>query len=120
MSSFRDFLLWVPRLLLIAFALFLVLFSFDVFEEGKSAADIAIDFVKHNVPSMVLGLVVIAAWRREWIGALICLVLAFAYVAWAWGRFPLAVYFAIAGPLFLIAVMYALNWKLRKQVTRAT
>lgn len=120
MNSFKNLLLWAPRLLLIAFALFLVLFSFDVFEEGKSATDITIDFVKHNVPSMVLGLVVFAAWRREWIGALVCLVLAFAYIAWAWGRFPLSVYFLIAGPLFLIAAVYAFNWNFRKQATRAS
>ena len=115
MNTLKNILLWAPRLLLIAFALFLVIFSFDVFEEGKSAVAIAIDFVKHNVPSMVLGLVVFAAWRREWIRALVCFGLAFAYVAWAWGRFPLSVYFAIAGPLFLIAAMYALDWQLRKQ-----
>lgn len=120
MSSFRDFLLWTPRLLLIVFALFLVLFSFDVFGEGKSTAEIAVDFAKHIVPSMVLGLVVFAAWRREWIGALVCLVLAVVYIAWAWGRFPLSVYFVIAGPLFLIAAMYAVNWQFRKQVTRAS
>jgi hypothetical protein len=117
MSSFRNILLWAPRLLLIAFALFLVIFSFDVFEEGKSAAATAIDFVKHNVPSMVLGLVVFVAWRREWIGALVCFGLALAYVAWAWGRFPLSVYFVIAGPLCLIATMYALDWQLRKRDT---
>ena len=118
MSSFRKFLLWAPRLLLIAFALFLILFSFDVFREGKSAAETTIEFVIHNIPSMVLGLVIFAAWRREWIGALVCLVLGVAYIAWAWGRFPLPVYFAMAGPLFLIAVMYAVNWKFRKHAAK--
>jgi len=119
MTSFRNLLLWMPRLLLIVFALFLVLFSFDVFSEGKSATDTTIAFVKHNVPSIVLGLVVFVAWRREWIGALVCLLLAVAYIAWAWGRFPLSVYFVIAGPLFLIAAMYAANWQLKKQTTDA-
>ena len=115
MKSLRNILLWAPRLLLIAFALFLVIFSFDVFEDGKSSAAIAIDFVKHNVPSMVLGLVVFAAWRREWVGALVCFGLALAYIVWGWGRFELSVYFVIAGPLALIAAMYAWNWQLRKR-----
>ena len=120
MSSFRKFLLWTPRLLLITFALFLVIFSFDVFGEGKSAEEIAIDFLKHNIPSMMLGLVVFAAWHREWVGALVCPVLAAAYIAWSWGRFPLSVYFIMAGSLVLIAVMYAVNWQFRKRATRAS
>jgi len=119
MSSFRKVLLWTPRLLLIAFALFLVIFSFDVFEEGKSAAETAIEFVIHNIPSMILGLVVFAAWRREWVGTLVCLVLAVAYIAWSWGRFPLSVYFIMAGPLVLIAALYAVNWQFRKRAAGA-
>lgn len=120
MSTSRKFLMWAPRVLLIVFALFLVIFSFDVFKEGKSATDIAIEFVIHNVPSMLLGLLVFAAWRREWIGALVCLLLGVAYIAWAWDRFPLPVYFIMAGPLFLIAAMYAVNWRFRKQARGAS
>jgi hypothetical protein len=116
-APFRKILLWTPRILLIVFAFFLVIFSFDVFEAGKSATEIAIEFVIHNVPSMLLGLVVFAAWRREWVGTLVCLVLAVAYIAWARGRFPLSVYFIIAGPLFLIAALYAVNWQLRKRTS---
>lgn len=115
MSPSRKFLLWTPRLLLIAFALFLVLFSFDVFEEGKSATETVIEFVKHNVPSMILGLVIFAAWRREWIGALVCLMLAVAYIVWAWGQLPLSAWSITVSPLFFIAVLYFVNWKLRKR-----
>ena len=119
MTESRKFLLWAPRLILSAFALFQVLFSFDVFGEGKSAVQIAIDFVLHNIPSKALGLVVCVSWRREWIGALACAALAIAYIAWAWGRFPPTVYVFIAGPLFLVSVLYAVNWRLRKRATRS-
>jgi hypothetical protein len=113
MSTGRTILAWAPRVLLILFALFLVIFSFDVFEEGSSAAQIGIALFMHNIPSMILGLVVFAAWRREWIGLLSCVVLAVAWVAWAWGRFPLSTYFFMAGPLSLIAALYAANWQAR-------
>ena len=115
MIASRTVLLWAPRLLLIAFALFLIIFSFDVFDENKSMTAIAIAFFMHNIPSMMLGLLVFAAWRREWIGALACTVLAVAYIAWAWGRFPFLVYIAMTGPLFCIAVLYALNWRHRNR-----
>jgi hypothetical protein len=32
-----------------------------------------------------------------------------AYIIWAWGRFPLSVYFTIAGPLFLLALLFYLS-----------
>ena len=117
MSTGRAILAWAPRLSLILFALFLVIFSFDVFGAGKSATQIGTELLIHNIPSMILGLVVFAAWRREWIGFLVCVVLAVAWVAWAWQRFPLpahlVTYLGMAGPLLLIAALYAVNWRLR-------
>lgn len=122
MKSSRKIFLWAPRLLLIVFALFLVVFSFDVFEEGKSALEIGIGFVVHNIPSLVLGLVVFAAWRREWVGAAACLALAAAWIVWGWERFPLPAYLLTylftPGPLILIAVLYAANWQLRRRSNR--
>ncbi len=118
MKASRIVLLWAPRMLLIVFALFLVIFSLDVFEEGKGAMEIGVAFVVHNIPSMIVGLVVFAAWRREWIGLVACLVLAVAWIVWALGRFPLAVYFIMTGPLFLIAALYAVNWHLRRHLNR--
>lgn len=118
MKASKKILLWTPRLILIAFALFLVIFSFDVFEEGKGALEIGIAFVIHNIPTLLLGLVVFASWRREWIGVLSCLLLAVGYIAWSWGRFPLMVYFIMTGPLFLVAALYAVNWRRRGRVSR--
>ena len=120
MNSGRKILLWAPRVLLVAFALFLVIFSFDVFEQGKGAMETGIALVVHNIPSMIVGLVVFAAWRREWIGVMACLVLAIAWIVWALGRFPLVTYFIMTGPLFIVAVLYAANWQLRRQTNRST
>jgi len=119
MITGRAILVWTPRLSLILFALFLIPFSFDVFEEGRSATQIGTAFVLHNIPSMVLGLVVFAAWRREWIGSIACVLVALAWIAWAWGRFPLATYLIMSGPLFLIAMLYAADWWLRTGDNRA-
>ena len=118
MKRGRKVLLWTPRLLLSAFALFLVAFSFDVFEDGKSAVDIGIAFVVHNIPTLLLGLVIVAAWRHEWFGVLSCLALAAAYLAWFWGKFPAVVYVTMTGPLLLVAALYAVNWELRRRTDR--
>ena len=113
MRTYNAVLLWAPRLILIAFALFLIIFSFDVFEQGKTALEIAIAFMLHNIPTMLLSALVIISWRREWIGALVCLVLALAYIVWSWGRFPPSVYFIMVAPLLLVAALYTVNWRFR-------
>ena len=107
-------MLWLPRTLLILFALFLTIFSLDVFQPGSSAQEIAVGLALHNIPTAVLLLVVAAAWRREWLGALVCTLLGMLYIAWAWGRFPFTTYVIIAGPLFLVAALYAVNWRHRR------
>ena len=115
MKTGRTILLWAPRILLIAFGLLLAMFSLDVFKEGQGVVETGLAFVVHNIPSIIVGLVVFAAWRREWFGVVACLVLAAAWIMWALGRFPLVTYFIMTGPLFFIAALYAVNWQLRRR-----
>ncbi len=110
----RTLLTWAPRILLILFALFLALFSLDVFDEGKGAGAIAVDLLAHNLPSLLLLAILAAAWRRPAIGAFACAALGLFYVAWAWGAFPLSAYLTISGPLFACTLLYALDWRARR------
>ena len=66
----NKILYWTPRILAILFILFLTLFSFDVFEPGLTAGQIALALLMHNIPSIVLTILLIFAWKREWLGAL--------------------------------------------------
>lgn len=61
---------WMPRILSILFICFLSLFSLDVFQPGMSAAEIALGLFMHNIPSIILIVLLIISWRREIIGAL--------------------------------------------------
>ncbi len=74
---------WVLRILLIVVALFLAVFSFDVFGEGYSFWKTALAFFIHNIPSLVLLAVVAIAWRWEHIAGLILIFFALL------GTFPL-------------------------------
>lgn len=73
--------------------------------------------VMHLVPSLLVLLVLAAAWRREWIGALCFIGFALSYVISTWGRLPLSVYFAIAGPLTVGASPYLVGWFHRLRVS---
>jgi hypothetical protein len=98
---------WAPRVLAVLFAAFLSIFALDVFTEGHGFAETLVDLAKHLVPSAIVVAVLLASWRRAWIGAAVFPLLGLAYVVTAWGRFHWSAYVAIAGPMFVLGVLYA-------------
>lgn len=56
---------WVLRILLILTILFFALFSLDVFEEGLGLWDTLLALFMHNIPSLVMIVLLIIAWKRE-------------------------------------------------------
>ena len=67
----NPYLSWVLRILLIIMILFFALFSLDVFEEGKGIWEMLADFLGHNIPSFVMIIILIIAWRNELIGGIL-------------------------------------------------
>lgn len=119
----RRWLVWTPRALLLLFVAFLALLSVDVFEPGRSAAEIAIGLLMHNLPTLALLALTVGAWRRPWIGSL-GLVAFTGWWLWAfqWSRaFPLSVVLLMAGLPLAVAALLLLNWSLLPptQPTRA-
>lgn len=96
------------------FAAFTVIFSFDVFGDDKSAGEKTISFLAHNIPFFLLTLLLLLAIRRPLIGTMTLIPLGILYILWAWGRFPLSIYFLIAGPLFLAGALYGIEAYLRR------
>jgi len=109
-------LFWAPRILCILFALFLSLFSFDVFNKGLSFWETTRALLLHLSPVGVVIIMLIIAWRWEWLGALIFNALAVLYLAWAGGRFHWGAYLVISGPLLLAGFLFLLNWVYRAQL----
>lgn len=103
-------LFWTPRILTIAFAAFLAIFALDVFDEARGLVQTATALFLHLTPTFLILLFLALAWRREWIAAIAFAALGALYIAWAWGRFPVSVYFAISGPLFVMAGLFLANW----------
>ncbi len=65
----RRALFWAPRALSIAFIAVLSLLALDVFDAGHGPLKTLLALAIHLVPSFVLGVVLLLAWRWEWIGA---------------------------------------------------
>ena len=112
----KQILFWSPRALCILFALFVSIFALDVFREGYDFWRTLLALAMHLIPTVIVVLFLIIAWRWEWIGGIVFLVLAVFYIIWAWGRFPLSVYFVISGPMIIISILFFLNWKYRTEI----
>ena len=117
-TAAKKALFWTPRVLCILFALFLSMFALDVFGEGYSVGETILALLIHLIPVYIVLAVLAVAWRWEWIGAVLFSALGVLYIAMAWGRFPLSVYFAISGPAFLLAGLFLANWVYRAELRR--
>ena len=115
-TSIKRVLFWTPRILCILFALFLSLFSLDVFDEGLGFWGTILALLLHLVPVYIVIIVLVIAWRWEWVGAILFPALAVFYVAWAWGRFDWSAYLVISGPLVIIGVLFLVNWLYKAQL----
>jgi hypothetical protein len=109
-------LFWTPRILTILFALFLSIFALDVFGEGAGLWRTLLALFMHLIPTFLIIIFLVLAWRWEWIGAVVYIIFGFLYIFMAFGRFPLSVYFTISGPLFLVGILFLLNWIFRDKV----
>ena len=70
-----------------------------------------------RVSSVLVLLIVLAlAWKWEWIGCVAYSTLGVLYIWNFAGRFPLLTYVLIAGPLFVVGALFAIDWILRKEL----
>lgn len=106
----KIILFWSPRILAILFAFFLSLFAADVFSENLDFWQKITALFIHLIPSLLILVLLSIAWRWEIVGTLSYFLLAIWYIASSWGRFPLSVYVVITAPLFVISILFLINW----------
>lgn len=96
-------LVWAPRILGIAVALFIGVFALDALGEGLRA------ILLHLVPTFVLLLTVLLAWQRPWVGALVFSALAVVYAATVPERPDWIL--VISGPLLAVGLLFLWSWR---------
>ena len=109
-------LFWTPRVLCIIFAVFLSLFALDVFGEGHGFWETSLALLIHLVPVYLVVAALVIAWCWEWIGAILFVALALFYLLWFWGSFHWSAYLVISGFLFMLGVLFLLNWIFRAEL----
>jgi hypothetical protein len=108
-------LLWCPRILGLAVAVFLGLFALDAFEPGKPVARALADFAIHlTFPAVVLGIVALS-WRRAWIGGVAFIALAAAYALLVRSRPDWIL--VISGPLLTVGMLFLWSWRANRPLS---
>jgi hypothetical protein len=113
-DRFGRVLHWTPRILGILFALFISIFALDVFGQGYSFGETIVALIMHLVPTALVVVVLLIAWRWEWAGAVLFAALGAWYLLMTRGRFDWLTYLLISGPLFLTGALFLVNWLHRR------
>jgi hypothetical protein len=69
----------------------------------------------HLIPSFIITISLIIAWKKEFMGAMLFFSLALGYILMAWSRLNIYTVLLIAGPLILIGVLFLINDRMNKK-----
>jgi len=118
------FLHWAPRVLTILAIIFVSMFSLDSFQAGLPLKDQIFEWLMHMIPSFVLIIVLIIAWKWENIGGVIFLSIGLAFSPFVfWGNYvnnhsvwmSLLIIFTITVPFILVGVLFLLSFHTRRK-----
>ncbi|PIT88550.1 MAG: hypothetical protein COU29_02100 [Candidatus Magasanikbacteria bacterium CG10_big_fil_rev_8_21_14_0_10_36_32] len=128
-NKINKFIYWIPRILSILFILFLAMFSLDVFEEGLSAGQIALGLFMHNIPVLFLLAIIIISWKSEVIGGIVfilaglfytCMVTKEVIMSYPHQYSILTWIPTIAGPAFLVGILFLIGWMKKRKLKHPT
>jgi hypothetical protein len=111
------FVYWAPRILSILFLFFLVLFSLDVFEIC-SGWDCMLGLLMHNIPVLILLIVLIISWRYEIVGGIAFILAGLVYIFFIMRSMSMSGFewyyvdwiLQISGIAFFIGILFLIGW----------
>lgn len=118
----NRFIYWTPRVLSILFILFLALFSLDVFDMNLGLWGMIVGLFMHNIPSLVLLIVLVISWKHEIVGGIAFILAGFVYIGlllsnpFEW--YMISWSLIVAGPAFLIGILFIMGWVEKRRQAR--
>lgn len=103
---------WAPRVAALLIIFFVGLFSLDVFGTGAPPLDVLIGFLMHNLPSIVMLVLLIFAWKRPVVGFVAFLIVGAAFAAvFVRDIYALPNLLLFVLPILLIASLFYADWQ---------
>ena len=107
----NHYVTWTLRVLLILTILLYAMFSLDVFGEGKDFWDTTVAFLMHNIPSFIMIIILIIAWKWENIGGALLMICILGFAIFLFFRLEHFMYgtLIMVGIPFIIGAMFVIN-----------
>ena len=103
---------WAPRIAAILIIIFVSLFSLDVFDMEASPLELLGGFLMHNIPSIVMLVLLIFAWKRPVVGFVAFLATAALFaIFFVRSIYSLPNLLLFVLPILLIAFLFYADWK---------
>ncbi|MDP2722005.1 MAG: hypothetical protein Q8O72_04545 [Bacteroidales bacterium] len=115
---------WLPRALGVTAILFISLFALDAFDPELSLWQQLAAFLIHLIPSFVLGIILLVAWKWEYIGGFIFTVLGLGLSPWVYMMnyqmnhsigMSLGIVLMITFPFIVVGILFVLSHFLKKK-----
>ena len=103
-----DIVVWIARLVTLAFIVLLILFSFDAFSGDASFGKKLVGFLIHLVPAAAVGLGLFIAWKFPLPGGVLLLVLGMIFTIYFNTWEATQNFLLVSVPLFLAGVLFML------------
>jgi len=116
-----KFVYWTPRILSLAFLLFLTVFSLDVFDSKLGFWGTILGLFMHNIPVFILAIILWISWKREIVGGIAFILAGIAYIISLLMRSSFQWYMIswsliIAGPAFFIGILFLIGWNKKREL----
>lgn len=100
---------WAARVIAIIYIVFISIFAFDVFGGDEGIGRILIRFLICLIPSIVLAVILVFAWRCEKIGGALFIVAGIVFTIFFNTYKDIMTFLIISGPVFLVGILFLIN-----------
>ena len=109
----QKILYWLPRIAGIFCTVICFILAFGVFlEEDWTPVEQTIGFFMQLIPFLIMSIVLYIAWKWEFIGGIIYIILGIVIIAFTILSRPERLYnsFFLSGPLFFVGVLFIIHY----------
>jgi len=115
---------WLPRIICILAILFISLFAGDAFEHGDTIWEKLGAFLMHLIPSFILTIFLIIAWKWELVGGIIFMAIGLGFSPYVFMHnynmnhsvgLSLAIVMAINMPFVLVGILFLIGHRMKRK-----
>jgi hypothetical protein len=120
----EKLLFWTPRILCILAILFISMFALDAFDPALTLGQQLAGFAIHLIPSFVLVALLVVAWRWEFIGGIVFLIIGLGFTPLIYLHnfnmnhsvwISLSIVLLITFPFIVVGLLFLLHHRLKNK-----